>query len=330
MPTIDALLWPSKTEKEARMKVRFFARVYLAVGLMLAPALASAQPAPARTPSQAPFDIPVQIDRAAIPLRAMIKGEPEQWEQRGPSDQGVRNVINPTLTPILPDPAKATGVAVIVAPGGAFRFLSMQNEGYAVARWLADRGIAAFVLKYRTVPVPRDRAGFYRSLGAMMSRVPRGDAPLDATPEAIEDGLAAVRLVRARAAQWKVDPAKVGFAGFSAGAMTALGVGLAPDKTARPDFIAPIYPPMMARPVPGGAPPMFLAIALDDPLFAAGGKPLGLIDAWRTAKAPLEVHLYEKGGHGFGMRDVSAASALWIDQLFAWLKDRKYLPAATK
>jgi hypothetical protein len=75
---------------------------------------------------------------------------------------------------------------------------------------------------------------------------------------------------------------------------------------------------------------MFLAIALDDPLFAAGGKSLGLIDAWRQAKVPLEVHLYEKGGHGFGMRGVSAGSALWIDEFHAWLTDRKIVPAAAK
>lgn len=292
------------------------AKAFLAAVLALAPLAAFAQPSP-------------ELARAAIALRAPVKGEAEQWMTTGPM-RGVRNVINPTLTPVLPDPAKATGAAVIVAPGGAFRFLSMDSEGWDVARWLADRGIAAFVLKYRTVATPRDEAGFGRSLQAIMSGPRRDDMPLPATAEAVEDGLAAVRLVRARAAQWKVDPAKVGFVGFSAGAMTALGVGLAPDGAERPNFIAPIYPPMMARPVPANAPPMFLAIALDDQLFAAGGKSLGLIDAWRQAKVPLEVHLYEKGGHGFGMRGVSAGSALWIDEFHAWLKDRKIIPAAAK
>lgn len=298
------------------MSTGTFANLFLAAALVMLPGPVLAQPSP-------------ELARAAIALRAPIVGEPEQWMTSGPL-QGVRNVVNPTLTPVLPDPAKATGAAVIVAPGGAFRFLSMDSEGWAVARWLADRGIAAFVLKYRTVPTPRDEASFGKSLMASMSG-PRSDTvPLDPTAEAVEDGLAAVRLVRSRAAEWKVDPAKVGFVGFSAGAMTALGVGLAPDAAARPNFIAPIYPPMMARPVPAGAPPMFLAIALDDPLFAAGGKSLGLIDAWRQAKVPLEVHLYEKGGHGFGMRGVSASSALWIDEFHAWLKDRKIVPAVAK
>jgi acetyl esterase/lipase len=102
--------------------------------------------------------------------------------------------------------------------------------------------------------------------------------------------------------------------------------GPAPDKSARPDFIAPIYGSMAARPIPADAPPMFLALALDDPLFAIG-KPLGLIQSWRDAKRPLEVHLYERGGHGFGLARRSAASSLWADEFIAWLKDRKVLPA---
>jgi acetyl esterase/lipase len=176
------------------------ATAFLAAALALAPLSALAQPAP---------------ELAAIALRTPLKGEPEQWMTTGPL-QGVRNVVNPTLTPVLPDPAKATGAAVIVAPGGAFRFLSMDSEGWAVARWLADRGVAAFVLKYRTVPTPRDEAGFGKSLMTVMSG-PRSDTiPLDATAEAVEDAATAVRLVRTRATEWKVDTGKFGFVGFSA------------------------------------------------------------------------------------------------------------------
>lgn len=143
-------------------------------------------------------------------------------------------------------------------------------------------------------------------------------------PEALEDALAAIKLVRERSAEWHVTPGKVGFVGFSAGAVTTLGVGLAADAAARPDFIAPIYPPMAARPIPADAPPMFLAISLDDPLFGQG-KPLGLIQSWREAKRPLEVHLYEKGGHGFGMSGRFAGAALWIDEFHAWMKERGIL-----
>lgn len=266
-------------------------------------------------------------DPAAILLRpAAKKAMPEQWTRFGPTT-GVRNVVNPTLTPFLPDPAKATGAAVIVAPGGAFRFLSMEAEGTKVARWLADRGIAAFLLKYRTVPTPRDIPGLGQALMGFMSALPKDpNTPLDATAEAVEDAQAAVSMVRARAAEWKIDPAKVGFIGYSAGAMTALGVGLAPDVAARPDFIAPVYPPMMARPVGADAPPMFLAIALNDELFA-GQRQFGLIDSWRNAKRPLEVHLYEKGGHGFSMQPQYAAASLVLDEFVAWMQDRRILLA---
>jgi acetyl esterase/lipase len=212
-----------------------------------------------------------------------------------------------------------------VAPGGAFRLLAIHHEGEQVARWLADHGIAAFVLKYRLVPTPVPQKEFTMAMGKFMATAV-SDKLLEATPEAVEDGQAAVRMVRARAAEWKIDPAKLGMVGFSAGAMTTLGVGLGSDVAARPDFIAPIYPPMMERPVPANAPPMFLAIALDDPLFSTG-KQLGLIDSWRTAKRPLEVHLYEKGSHGFGMSNRSAGSAMWIDQFRAWMVDRKILAA---
>ena len=269
-------------------------------------------------------EIPAPAEPAAIPLRPAIrKSAPEQWLQMGPV-LGVRNVVNPTLTPYLPDPAKATGAAVIVAPGGAFRILAMDHEGYRVAQWLADHGIAAFLLKYRLVPTPRDPAGFGASMGGFMASLPKDESPIFATPEAVEDAQAAVRMVRARAAEWKVDPAKVGFVGFSAGAMTTLDVGMQGDLASRPDFIAPIYPPMMARPVPADAPPMFLAVSLDDSLFAQN-KALGLVQSWRTAKRPLEVHLYEKGGHGFGMTGTFAGPALWIDSFRAWMQDRKII-----
>ena len=272
--------------------------------------------------------IPADDVPGAIALRPPVrKAAPEQWEQMtfgGSSNRNIRNVVNPTLTPVLPDPAKATGVAVIVAPGGGFRGLAIDHEGFQVARWLAERGIAAFVLKYRLVPTPRDATTYMQSVMAEMGKRAPEDTFRDPTPEALEDAQAAIRLVRQRSAEWGLAPGKLGFVGFSAGAVTTLGAGLAADPAARPDFIAPIYPPMASRQIPGDAPPMFLAISLDDPLFAAG-KQLGLIQSWRDAKRPLEVHLYEKGGHGFGMSGRSAGSALWIDAFHAWMKDRKII-----
>lgn len=259
-----------------------------------------------------------------IPLRDPVPGAaPELWENMGMGGCSVRNVVDPTLTPVLPQADKATGAAVIVAPGGGFLMLAARHEGYDVAQWLAQRGVAAFVLKYRTRETPTDPQDYRKKMGALMADADSG-IPIAATPEALEDAMAAVRMVRARSEEWGVDAGRVGFVGFSAGAITALSVGLQADAASRPDFIAPIYPPMVAVDVPAYSPPMFLAIALDDPLFAVKSD-LGLINAWRQAGRPLEVHLYERGGHGFGMNGKTAAAALWIDQFYAWMKDSGFL-----
>jgi acetyl esterase/lipase len=297
-------------------------RVLAGIAMVMAVATtAAADPTPAALPSRAPHAIPAPPDPTAIPLLSPAAGTPsnEQWEQSVGGGRSIRNVTVPTLTPFLPDPAKATGVAVIVAPGGAFYSLGIDDEGNMVARWLADHGVAAFVLKYRLEPTPRDWAGYQAVLTKRLVAAAQGQ-PIATPPQALDDAKAAVRLVRARAAEWRVDPARVGFLGFSAGALNALSVGLTDDKQARPDFIAPIYGSLAPRPVPADAPAMFVAIALDDPLFASG-KSLGLIDAWRKAGRPLEAHLYQRGGHGF-VRGKSAATKLWIEEFYAWMQDR--------
>ncbi len=293
-------------------------KLILSLAAFALPAMAVAQnfgtPTVVATPPQ----------KGGIPLIAgCTSTASEIWETRGPDDMAIRNVTCPTLTPYLPKPGTGNGTAVIVAPGGAFRLLAIKHEGEQVAQWLAAHGIAAFVLKYRLVQTPVGQKEFNIAMGKFMATAV-SDSLLNATLEATADGQAAVRMVRARAAEWKIDPAKVGMVGFSAGAMTTLGVGLDANTADRPNFIAPIYPPMMARPIPADAPPMFLAIALDDPLFSIG-KTLGLIDSYRSAKRPVEVHLYEKGSHGFGMSRRSEGSALWIDEFQAWMNDRGIL-----
>ena len=247
-------------------------RATLAIALLGAGVSAQAQPAaipPALVrQANAAREIPAPPEPNAIPLRARVAAgaSSEQWEQPVVGGRSVRNITEPTLTPFLPDPAKATGAAVIVAPGGGFYFLSIDDEGYSVARWLADHGVAAFVLKYRPDPSPRDIGSYTAATVKRVIAIAQGEH-FETPVAALEDATAAVRLVRSRAAEWRVDPARVGFLGFSAGAITTLSVGVTDDKAARPDFIAPIYGPMYARPVPADAPPMFVAIALDDPIF---------------------------------------------------------------
>jgi len=285
-------------------------------------------------------ELPIPDQSNAIALRqsgAAVAGE--QWERLYASYRRIRNVTIPTLTPFLPDPAKATGAAVIVAPGGGFFELEIDHEGYMVAQWLADHGIAAFVLKYRLQESPRDEKAFTAWRDRRLAPLTKPPAAAHgnvvaadfSTPaEALEDGIAAIRLVRARASNWHLDPARVGFCGFSAGAILTLSMGMNADAAVRPDFIAPIYGPMGELAVPDYAPPMFTAIALDDFLIpASNGRHLGLIYSWSSAGRPVEAHLYGSGGHGFGMAGRKRALALWIDEFYAWMFDSGFLRPAS-
>ncbi len=243
-----------------------------------------------------------------------------------------RNVTNPTLTPVLPAPGNGNGTAIIVAPGGGFEMLSMTEEGFAVAEWLAWRGIAAFVLKYRLNETPVSTDEWRKASAERMKNLTKdnGEREREATPApAVADFVAAIRLVRTQAEQWGVDPGRVGILGFSAGAMLAIAAGNLEDADIRPDFIAPIYPPMWSREIPHYEPPLFLAIALDDGLFASGGRPLDYLNDLQASGKPFEAHLYQSGGHGFGMEGNGAASALWAEEFYAWLEDRALLVAGS-
>lgn len=298
----------------------------LATGIVSVGA-ASAQQAPI-TPAEAP------AEPTAIPLgTGGVDGSatPESWFHQW-GDTFVRNVTVATLTPVLPDAGKANGAAVIVAPGGGFRFLSMSNEGWEVAQALADRGVAAFVLKYRTRVTPADLGAFERgvnemfgSAGARPSRSP--GPPVAGRPggefaDPVEDAVAAFDLVRSRSAEWGVDPERIGMVGFSAGAMTTMATTLSAPRT-RPAFIAPVYGAMDAVEVPSTAPPMFVVLAADDPLFANRG--FGLVQAWQAAGRPVEFHLYQNGGHGFGLGNEGKTSLDWIETFMRWLEVNGFL-----
>jgi len=237
-----------------------------------------------------------------------------------------RNVSVATLTPFLPPKSKATGAAVIIAPGGGFRTLSMENEGWNVAKALAKKGVAAFVLKYRLNPTPPDMAGFEASMKQMFSgtasRPPAPQDPSLALAPQIADATAAFELVRARAKEWNVDPTKVGMIGFSAGAMLTLSTTLY-GKGVNPAFLGDIYGPLNAVKAPANAPPLFIALAADDPFFANAG--FGLIDSWKAAKRPVEFHLFEQGGHGFGMYPKETTSTGWFEGFASWLRMHGYI-----
>jgi acetyl esterase/lipase len=239
----------------------------------------------------------------------------------------VRNVTRPTVIPVLPDAGRETGAAVIVAPGGAFMSLSMDSEGFAVAKRLAERGISAFVLKYRLDETPDDEQAFMAAIGARfgaaMQNPDKPPAPSPIEPKAAEDALQALRVVRDGATQWHIDPSRVGIIGFSAGAMTALHAAFATSTAGRPDFVGYIYGPMRSLDVPADAPPVFVAFALDDGLFGRSG--FGLVEAWHRAGRPVELHAYERGDHGFGLGKPGTTSTLMLQEFIAWLESRGVL-----
>jgi acetyl esterase/lipase len=281
----------------------------LALCLLAAPAMAQDVPA-----SLLPFVADATV--GAVPLSD--EGDPgtEQWFGDGAQSLFVRNVTRPTLRPVLPDPSIANGAAALVVPGGGFVALDMGKEGMEVARALADAGIAAFVVKYRTEATPEGAAGFAADVaagvGAFLAAGP--DAPIPGEAAALEDLTLALALVRARAGDWGVDPDRVGVLGFSAGAITALNAVMAGEA---PAFVGLLYGRMSEVDPPEGAPPLFAALAADDPLF--GVAPFGLAESWRRAGLPVEFHYYASGGHGFGLGRQGTTTEFWFPNFLAWL-----------
>lgn len=299
-------------------------------GLALSTLILAATPAVAQNDKMNAIATPAQP--GAIPLgTGPLPGASasESWHSQYGS-VFARNVTAATLTPFLPDPAKANGTAVIVAPGGGFTSLSMQNEGWDVAKALAAHGVAAFVLKYRLNQTPQDLAGYEAAMKARFAGGAGGPPRVD--PKAmmagiatqVADARAAFALVRKRAAEWHVRPDRIGMVGFSAGAMLTLATTL-DGQDAKPAFIGTIYGPLSTFDVPADAPPLFVALAADDPLFGNAG--FGLIDSWRAAKRPVEFHLFEQGGHGFGMYPKTTTSTGWFDEFVRWMTMHDWIKA---
>lgn len=291
-------------------------RLKLATGLVL---LSSALPALAQNtlPSTAPDAPPViHLWPNGAPGFEARKDIPEQA-----ASYWVKNVNNPSITVFLPPRDKATGAAVILCPGGGFSELGFIPEGINPAKYFNSIGVAAFALKYR---LPREPGSVYN---------------LQIHPR--QDGQRAMRLVRSRAAEWGIDPHRIGMVGFSAGgevvSETAFtdndGDAKAADPieqvSARPDFIVEIYPGPLGIPetLPPTAPPAFLLVADDDDHTKAV---LDLFRIYRAAKIPVEVHVFTKGGHGFNMGTRSKLATIqhWTQRLTEWMGDNDILDPA--
>ncbi|GAB3799665.1 alpha/beta hydrolase [Spirosoma humi] len=285
--------------------VNRFAVVLLLGGL---PVVVSAQGSPVEIPLW-PKGAPGFEDRHT---------EPEQAK-----DYWVRHINNPSITVYLPPKERATGAAVVICPGGGHRELVFNAEGRQPAEYLNSIGVAAFVLKYR------------------LAREENSPYSLDKHPR--EDAYRAMRLVRSRATEFGIDPNRLGMLGFSAGGEVVEMVAYAPGKGAadapdpidrldgKPSFQLLIYPGPLGVPetVPADAPPAFMLAANDD--VCCSGPVVTLLQKYRAAKVPVEVHMYTQGKHGFNMGDRSKLKSIntWPQRMADWLADNNFLKPAT-
>ncbi|MGB2671232.1 MAG: alpha/beta hydrolase [Candidatus Acidiferrum sp.] len=238
----------------------------------------------------------------------------------------VANVTKPTLTVFKPSPELKNGTAIVICPGGGFMALSIDSEGTDVAKYLAAKGVTAFVLKYRLAHTGEDAT---EEFAAMFSgdRQKFQEILAKVVPQSIADGLAAVTYVRQHASEWGVSPDRVGIIGFSAGGTVAAGVAFRYAPDGRPAFAALIYAAgsfFKDSPVPADAPPLFVAAATDDNLGLAPDS-VALYEKWTSAHKPAELHMYAKGGHGFGMRKQNIPTDHWIDRFSDWLEFQGWL-----
>jgi acetyl esterase/lipase len=221
---------------------------------------------------------------------------------KSPAEQWLRKVKRPVLE--VHPAARPNGTAVVIAPGGGFTILAIEHEGRDVARWMNERGVTAFVLRYRV--------GLEATETQPMNR-------RESQQAAIEDGLLAVKTVRERAGEWKLDPKRIGVLGFSAGGFLTIGVATRYAPESRPDFAVPIYAVAPEYEVPPDAPPLFVAVAFDDNERMTSTA-TALADRWKKANVPVELHVFPDGGHGFGMNRKGRSSDAWTDLLAAWMR----------
>jgi acetyl esterase/lipase len=313
----------------ARLSCLSFASWLLAVGSPILRAANTPPPIPATPAKEKAHPASILLWPEGAPGSEAKKGVAESVDWRQEPDivfPVVSNIHAPSLTPYLPAAGKATGAAVIIAPGGGHMFLTSDREGYDLAEILAERGIAAFVLKYR---LARDHS------------TPTGaPQPYTIDAHAVADASRAVRLLRARTKEFSIKPDRIGIIGFSAGGEVALiaaarhdaGKADATDPiervSSRPDFFAPFYPGGLQRTdlawSKEATPPAFLACTYDDRM---PDQLAAFFTQLRKAGVNAELHIYNSGGHGFGVRGdrPELAVSSWHARFVDWLGNRGFL-----
>ena len=263
-----------------------------------------------------------------IPLYPGVAPGSENWNYAErtagtPEKPQAQNIVHPVLLYYPASPSNAVGTAMIVAPGGGYRTLMMSYEGVDVAKRLNEMGVDAFVLKYRTTYVNPDAPTAAAGRGAAATGPQAGQ---NIRELAGEDGQQAVRLVRHCAAEFHVQPNRIGIIGYSAGGGVLLSTVYGPAD-GRPDFAAAIYAAnASSKAPPSPAPPLFIAVAADDQSVGYQGS-IDLFGAWRKAGLPAELHVFQTGRHGFGTKGGGADH--YLDRLEEWLKLNGWLARPT-
>lgn len=254
------------------------------------------------------------------------ESEPETVQPNKPDEKPpvtrITNVSQPTLTVYLPSDEKRNGTSVVICPGGGYNILAWNKEGLEVAEWLNSIGVTAFVLKYRT---------------------PTSKRPTPWLAPA-QDAQRAIRLIRSRAGEWKLNPNQIGLLGFSAGGSAAANAAIKSDarlyeaiddvdkSSCRPDFVVLIYPAYLVEKdgtlkpdlaVTKQTPPMFLAHAFNDGVTCENSVQLFL--ALKKAGVASDLHIYSTGGHGFGLRASEHVVSTWPGRCEDWLRSRQLL-----
>ncbi len=246
------------------------------------------------------------------------QNEKEYYSERW-STQVITNVSTPSMLVYKPAKEMNNGAAVVIAPGGALYAHSINSEGKDVAKWLIKKGFTVFVLKYRLVPTGNDAVAELANLSKNNPSKIREEVA-KVIPLSISDGLNAISYVRNNASEFNIKPDKIGFMGFSAGGAVTMGVAYNYTKENKPDFLVPVYPWTTQYPVQTpqiDSPPMIIFCASNDPLNLVPGS-IALYNSYYKMGLNVALHMYSKGGHGFGMRDKGLPSDTWIERFYDW------------